>query len=326
VSAVIETHNLTKRFGTFTAVNRINLHVDEGSIYAFLGPNGAGKSTTIRMLVGLLTPSDGYALVFGHDVELERERVLERIGYAPERLGFPSFLTGEQLLERTARLYGLSRIEARERARRVLKDVDLWDHASRRIGAYSHGMKRRLSLAQALVHDPPLLILDEPTSGLDPEHAVMIRDLLRGLHRGGKTVFMSTHMLAEAEKVCTHVGVILDGTLVAQGPVEELFSRMVREDVLEIEVADPPQGREWLISQLRQLDFVYEVSERDGHLLVCLRQDENGRNGYRIALSQQLTRWGAAIVEMRGRRMTLEEFYLRVLDGHRRNNANKKRR
>ncbi len=323
---VIETHELTKRYGEFEAVKGINLRVPSRSIYAFLGPNGAGKTTTIRMLTGMLVPTSGYALVMGYNPELEREKVLEHIGYAPDDPGFPGHLTGMQVLVRCARLSGMSRSDAKLAAKHVLEIVGLTEHAKKKTKHYSHGMRKRLCIAAAIIHNPEVVILDEPTSGLDPEYALRMRELVRRLGKEGHTIFMSTHMLVEAERVCTHLGVIVDGVLVAQGEKENLLSRLAEENTIRVKVSgiSPKLVQE----KVSELDFVKNVELLDGGALLIslLGANPNHRKGYeyRARISRLIHSMGGAVVSMSSRRLSLEDFYFRVVNGHRNGGKNER--
>ncbi|HEX5617550.1 MAG TPA: ATP-binding cassette domain-containing protein, partial [Solirubrobacteraceae bacterium] len=210
---VIETSALTKRYGETVAVDRLDLRVRRGEVYGFLGPNGAGKSTTLRMLLGLVRPTSGAVTVLGG--RPGTPAALSRVGAMIEGPAFYPFLSGRDNLRVLARYAGApeSRIGA------VLAEVDLEDRAGDRVAAYSMGMKQRLGIAAALLKDPELLLLDEPTNGLDPAGMAEMRDFIRSLGAGGRTVLLSSHLMGEVELVCDRVGVIRAGSLVAEGTV-----------------------------------------------------------------------------------------------------------
>ena len=218
----IETAGLTKRFGTQTAVDSIDLAVPRGAVFGFLGPNGSGKTTTIRMLLGLLRATSGAAHVLGSPMPRALDDVLPRVGALVEGPAFSPFLTGEQNLRRFDAADRHS--SARTRPARVsaaLDRVGLSHAATKKAHAYSLGMKQRLGLANALLQPRELLVLDEPTNGLDPQGTREVRALIRSLSADGATVFVSSHLLAEVEQLCTHVGVLSGGRLVAQGTLDE---------------------------------------------------------------------------------------------------------
>jgi ABC-2 type transport system ATP-binding protein len=221
VPAIVVT-GLERAFGEFRAVQGIDLEVGEGEIYGFLGPNGAGKTTTVRMLTTLLLPTGGEASVAGHDVISEARQVRATIGVALQEAALDPLMTGRELIRLQATLQGLPPAAGRERADALLERVDLAAAADRRVGAYSGGMKRRLDLAAALVHEPRVLFLDEPTTGLDPVSRKTIWEEVRALNEDGTTVFLTTQYLEEADQLADNVGIIDSGRIVAEGTPETL--------------------------------------------------------------------------------------------------------
>jgi ABC-2 type transport system ATP-binding protein len=219
----IETRGLTKEFGSYAAVKNIDLGVPHGSVFGFLGPNGSGKTTTIRMLLGLASPTSGEARVLGASMPRKNATVLPRVGALVEGPGFYPYLSGADNLRRldSADRYAPSRTR-RARVAEALERVGLSAAASKKVKAYSLGMKQRLGIANALLTPRELLILDEPTNGLDPQGTREVRTLVRSLAQQGTTIFVSSHLLAEIEQVCTHAAVMSAGSLVAQGTLDEL--------------------------------------------------------------------------------------------------------
>ena len=218
----IRTAMLTRTFKNFNAVENLNLAIREGEIYGFLGANGAGKTTTMKMLVGLLEPSSGQAWIAGHNVWIEPLAAKAAFGYVADRAILYERLTGKEFLDFLAQLRGIPLKQANERIEHFLDILELADHAHRPCGAYSFGMKRKLALAGALLHQPPVLILDEPLNGLDPRSARRLKDLFIERVRDGTTILLSTHDLATAETVCHRVGIIHRGRLLAEGSASEL--------------------------------------------------------------------------------------------------------
>lgn len=224
MNAVIETTDLTRDFGKFRAVNQLNLRVEPGRFYGFLGPNGAGKSTTIKMLTGLLAPSGGAMRILGEDVSDPRRAlaVKQRIGVVPENLALFDNLTAREYLTFIGRMYLLPRETVRTRAEELLAMMDLAHEEKKLTLEFSHGMKKKLSLAAALIPKPDLLFLDEPFEGVDAVASRVLRDTLRQCVSHGATVFLTSHVLEIVEKLCTDVGIIAQGKLVHQGTMEDL--------------------------------------------------------------------------------------------------------
>lgn len=222
LTPAVETAGLVRRFGEFVAVDHINLRVERGQFFGFLGPNGAGKSTTIKMLTGLLAPTAGAARVLGHDIVREPLEVKRRIGVVPEDLNLFERLTGAEMLGFTGRMYGLAREETGERARELLALMELDAEPRKLVVEYSHGMKKKLSLACALIHRPEALFLDEPFEGVDAVASRTLKDLLLKLTARGLTVFLTSHVLEIVERLCTHIGIVAGGRLVTAGPLDEL--------------------------------------------------------------------------------------------------------
>ena len=218
----VETVNLVRRFGNFKAVDSINLIVERGRFFGFLGPNGAGKSTTIKMLTGLLAPTSGRVRVLGRDIEAEPMEVKRRIGVVPEDLNLFERLTGAEMLTFSARMYGLEKALIAERTRELLLLMELDEEPKKLIVEYSHGMKKKLSLACALIHRPEILFLDEPFEGIDAIATRTLKDLLSRLTARGLTVFLTSHVLEIIERLCTDIAIISQGKLVASGSLDEL--------------------------------------------------------------------------------------------------------
>lgn len=219
---VIVTEDLTRSFGSLVAVNRVNLDVGAGQFFGFLGPNGAGKSTTIKMLTGLLRPTAGRIRILGVDLEAEPIEVKRQIGVVPEGLALFDRLTGTEYLNFVGRMYGLDRITAAARTAELLEFMGLADRPRSLVGDYSHGMKKKLALAAAVIHAPRILFLDEPFEGVDAIAAGTLKAMLNRMIMGGATVFLTSHILEIVERLCTHVAIIHKGELVAQGSMEEL--------------------------------------------------------------------------------------------------------
>src|SRR5438105_6149349 len=238
----VAVHGVTKIFSVpfhptrgVVAVKDLNLHIEPGEVYGLLGPNGSGKSTTLKIILGLVSPTRGRTEIFGLDSRLVQSR--DAVGFLPENPYFQKFLTGKETLRFFGRLCGLRGTELRNRVNELLDLVGLDKARNRRLGTYSKGMLQRIGLAQALIHDPRLVVLDEPTAGVDPAGSRDIRDLIFDLKRRGITVLLSSHLLAQAQEICDRVGILADGVLVREGHLQELIAI---ENQTELVMADAP--------------------------------------------------------------------------------------
>ncbi|MCC6741579.1 MAG: ABC transporter ATP-binding protein [Planctomycetia bacterium] len=232
-SPAIETESLTKDYGAFRALDALTLVVQPGEIFGLLGPNGAGKTTTIRLLMGMLVPTAGRARLCGLDCHGDRVEAKTRVGYLPDDPKFHDYLRGREILRFVGHMHGLSGAEARSRAEALLGRFGLLEAADDYAVNYSKGMKAKLGLACAMIHDPDVFILDEPTNGLDPGAARDVQDWIVESARGGKTVLLSTHLLEMAERLCHRVGIIDKGRLAAVGTPAELKDRFAAGGTLE---------------------------------------------------------------------------------------------
>ncbi|MDQ3236599.1 MAG: ABC transporter ATP-binding protein [Actinomycetota bacterium] len=294
---MVEAAGLTKRYGSrITAVDDLDLNVRRGEVYGLLGPNGAGKTTTLRMLLGLIRPTSGTARVLGE--KPGTPSALARVGALVESPAFYPYLSGRDNLEGMARLSGVH--ASKGRVEEALEQVGLTSRAGDRFKKYSTGMKQRLGVAAALVKDPELLILDEPTNGLDPKGIAEMRDLIRSLGRGERTVLLSSHMMGEVERICDRVGVIRSGRLVAEGPVAELRGQgglLVKAEPLEraAEVAASIAG-------------VEGVEVEDGMLRLVV---DPGRAS---EIARELVSAGVEVIELRPAQHSLEEAFFQLTE------------
>jgi ABC-2 type transport system ATP-binding protein len=290
---VIETRDLTKRYGDrIVAVDQLDLRVRRGEVYGFLGPNGAGKTTTLRMLLGLVRPTSGNALVLG--AVPGSPAALARVGALVESPSLYPFLSGRDnlcVLARHAHVFG-SRVDA------VLEEVELTDRAADRFATYSLGMKQRLGVAAALLKDPELLILDEPTNGLDPAGMAEMRTFIRGLGRGRRTVLLSSHLMTEVEQICDRAGVIRSGSLVGEGTVAELRGR----ETLRLR-AEPVAAAERLLATLPAVE---RVTVADGRLHIAA--DPAAAS----AINRALVEAGIAVSELSREQASLEQIFLEL--------------
>jgi ABC-2 type transport system ATP-binding protein len=303
--AAIELAGVTKRFGDVTALDDLDLTVEEGEIFGFLGPNGAGKSTTINVLLDFVRPDSGTARVFGHDAHEESVTVRRRTGVLPE--GFDTYgrLTARQHVEFAAeskRVTGVTDPDA------VLERVGLEDAIDRKAGGFSTGMTQRLALGMALVGEPDLLILDEPSTGLDPNGAREMREIVRAERDRGATVFFSSHILGQVEAVCDRVGILREGSMVATDTVGGLREASGAETTLEVEVADLPDGA---LAAVREVEGVTEVSASGRSLTVSCANDA------KTAVLDALESGGASVDDFTTREASLEDLFAAYTAGGR---------
>ncbi len=239
---MIEAVNLSKDFGEFTAVRDVYLNVPEGEVLALLGPNGAGKTTTVRMLGSILKPSRGYARIAGYDTVTQAKAVRRAIGLLTEFPGLYLRMNGLDYLNFFGELQGLPSPVIRQRSEELLQRFELWEARHKKVGTYSKGMKQKLTLVRAMLHDPQVLFLDEPTSAMDPHSAKLVRDAIANLRREKRTIVLCTHNLAEAEQLADRIAIIRRGQVIAQGTPVELKQRLLGEPLMEIRLAAPLNG------------------------------------------------------------------------------------
>lgn len=259
MAPIIELKELTKKYGEYTAVDHLNLSIAKGEIFGLLGPNGAGKTTTILMMLGLTEPSFGEARICGHDPAREPLKVKRKVGYLPDDVGFYEDRTAMDNLVYTARLNGLSKPLAAERAVNLLQKTGLAEHGNKKVGAFSRGMKQRLGLADVLIKNPEVIILDEPTLGIDPEGVRELLELISSLSRDeGLTVLLSSHHLHQVQQICDRVGLFVQGRLIAAGDIKTLSKSLDEDGSIFIEVGTSgwPEG---LVERIAALEGVREV-------------------------------------------------------------------
>lgn len=300
----IEANNLTKIFGTLRAVSNLTFKVREGEIFGMLGPNGAGKTTTIRMLACLISPTDGTAYVGGHDIKTEPQKVRESIGILPENPSLYERLTAYENMEFFAEAYGVEDGKA-QRIRELLDFFNLWERRNDKVGKFSKGMKQKLSIARALVHNPPILFLDEPTSGLDPESAKEIRELMARLSRREKhTILLSTHRLEDAERLCNTVLIINKGKKIALDSPDELRAKVVGETTLEIRLKN---ANSTILDALKGIEVIVE----DSKLLIPLKD----MDAEIPEIVRKIVYAGGEILYVNTKAPSLEEIYLKLIRG-----------
>lgn len=251
----VVTQNLTRRFGDLVAVEGVNLRVAPGQFFGFLGPNGAGKSTTIKMLTGLLAPSSGQIEILGLDLEKHPVEVKRQIGVVPEGMALFGRLTGSEFLNFAGRMYGLDRETSAKRAAELLDFMQLADQPKKLVTDYSHGMQKKLAMAAAVIHGPKVLFLDEPFEGVDAIAAGTLKAMLQGMIARGATIFLTSHVLEIVERLCSHVAIIHQGRLVAQGSLEELRAGVEARSTSGPGDGSSPTGEKMTLEQI----FLYTV-------------------------------------------------------------------
>jgi ABC-2 type transport system ATP-binding protein len=282
--ALVEVKGLEVRYGKFTAVKGIDLHIERGWVYGFIGPNGAGKSSTIRVLATLMKPAKGRVTVCGHDVVQDPAAVRRSIGFMPDSLGVYEDLSVHDFLSSFAAAYGIHGRQRNATIRDVLELVDLTKKEWAQVDSLSRGMKQRLGLARVLLHDPDLLLLDEPASGLDPRARIELRELLKELQRLGKTILISSHILHELAQLCSSVGILEAGKLVAHGDLDDILASIGLGRTVHIQVADAPHD---LLPRLAAVPGVEQVEEEVDRLALHLTENVGPVEDLHQALVEQ---------------------------------------
>jgi ABC-2 type transport system ATP-binding protein len=305
---VITVSNLTKFYGDFKALDSVSFAVEKGWVYGYLGPNGAGKTTTIRTMLGLLKPNQGEVQITGINPTKDPVQALQSLGYAPELPTLQPFFTGEQLLDFMGKMFGLGTQARKEKIKQLLDLVGLKEWGDKKIGKYSKGMVQRLSIALALINDPWVLIMDEPTIGMDPEATAHFRNLFTTLSKQGKTIFISSHLLDEAQRICTHVGMINRGKMVFDGPITQVLEAFTQQWIIEAELK---KVTERMISALKKLDYVEDVKVEGNKMRIELKEKKD----FRGEISSEIFKRKGVLLSLNLHKITLEEAYLRALKG-----------
>ncbi|GAA0615263.1 ABC transporter ATP-binding protein [Virgibacillus siamensis] len=308
---MIEILNLTKQYGSFTALNHLNLTIDKGTVFGFVGPNGAGKSTTFSILATLLAPSSGTAYINGFDVTKDPKQVRKHIGYVPDFFGVYDQFKVHEYLDFYGASYHIPSAERKTIIPQLLELVNLTDKTDAYVDLLSRGMKQRLCLARALIHDPEVLILDEPASGLDPRARVEMRGILRELKNMDKTIIISSHILPELSELCDELGVIENGQLIANGNVNQIESQLQAQKVLLVTVHEKV---EQAISFFEDDPNVLEIdrSEQDAQQLQLSYQ---GTDDEQVALLKKAVGNGIPILTLSQKQTNLEDIFMEITKG-----------
>ncbi len=301
---VIETKDLTKAYGKFLAVDRVNLHIARGEVFGLLGPNGAGKTTTILMLMGLCEPTSGTVKVNGLDPAREPVKVKRVVGYMPEKIGFYDDLTAKENLEYTARLNAISSNRLNDKIDSLLELVGLKDNRDQLVGKFSHGMKQRLGIADVMIKDPQIAIFDEPTSGIDPEGTDQVLSLINKMSEQKVTVVISSHLLHQVQKICTGVGIFSKGRLVASGSIDKLGRDILRKGQFNIIIPIAqltPQLRE----EIQKLPEVVDINSRENSTIVVCQDNICNK------LEEVVFKVTGLKLQMKVEEFELEEVYMK---------------
>ena len=303
---VIETTDLTKNFGSLTAVNKLSLKVQKNTIHGFLGPNGAGKTTTIKILVGLLKPTSGSVKVLGQEVHVDDADSRLGIGYMSELPKFPKHLKGAEMLDIYGRMYGMTEQQRAEQIPKLIELVGLKGREGDLIGKYSKGMQQRIGIAQALLNNPELVILDEPSIGLDPVGMVEVRELVKTISKEGITVFLSSHLLFEVEQICDHVTIINKGLMLASDTLQNVSGLISESPMLHIELTDLSEA---VIAAVKKLPYVTGTWKTANTLIIQV----NTREDVRAQVSKEVTGSGGVIVGMTQKSSNLEDVFIQLV-------------
>ena len=302
----VETTDLTKCFGSLTAVNKLNLKVQKNTIHGFLGPNGAGKTTTIKILVGVLKPTSGSVKVLGQEVHVDDADSRLRIGYMSELPKFPKHLKGMELLDIYGRMYGMTQQQRAEQIPKLIDMVGLKGRENDLIGKYSKGMQQRIGIAQALLNNPELVVLDEPSIGLDPVGMVDVRELVKAISKEGMTVFLSSHLLFEVEQICDHVTIINKGSTLASDTIQNVSNMISESPMIHIELTELSDA---VIAAVKKLPFVSGTWKTGETLLIQV----SIRDDVREQVSKTVTAAGGVIVGMSQKTSNLEDVFLQLI-------------
>ncbi len=311
--AMIETINLTKKYGELVALNNLNLEIQDGDCFGFIGPNGAGKTTTIKILATLLKPTWGEARIDGKVIGYQNPQIRPIIGYVPDFMGAYDDMVVSEYLEFFAACYNIHGKQRSQVVRDVLDLTDLSYKANAEVNGLSRGMSQRLSIARVLLHDPRVLLLDEPASGLDPRARIEVRELLKELRRMGKTIVISSHILHELAELCNTIGIIEQGQLIFSGPVSEIMSKASMGLVVHITVDDRAEQAAQLLAQVNGITQV-DISQHNGSPRIDITIDPD--SGLMVSeLPSRLVAQGFRLASMQQEQVNLETAFMRLTKG-----------
>lgn len=309
---MIQVENITKRYGSFTAVNKINFEIEEGEIVGFLGPNGAGKSTTMNMITGFIEPTSGRIIVDGYDISKKPRRAKRQIGYMPEGVPLYSDLTVKEFVTYMAELKGVARKEKKEKVQKAIQDTGLTEVQNKLTRNLSRGYKQRVSMAGALVSNPKVIILDEPTVGLDPKQVTEIRALIKELGKE-HTVILSSHILSEVSQICNRVIIINKGQIVAIDTPENLEKKVVKDNSVYVTVEDPDNKMDTIndkLENVKEIKLIVENEDKTKQYMITATEDVDLRKN----IFEIFAKEGITIFEMKKSDATLEEAFMQLIE------------
>jgi ABC-2 type transport system ATP-binding protein len=306
--AFVEIQNLRVHYGKVMAVRGLSLHIPKGEVFGFIGPNGAGKTSTIKVLATLLKPNSGIVRIGGINVQRDPQQIRRMIGYVPDFFGVYEDLTANEYLHFFAAAYKIDRNKRKQVVADVLALTDLTHKAESPVDALSRGMKQRLSLARVLLHDPELLLLDEPASGLDPRARIEMRELLKELRNMGKTILISSHILHELSHLCTHIGIIEAGQMVAEGSVSEIYRQLDLKRTIHVQISNLDDA---MLDSIRSMPGVASCERGTDRIALQLREGELAVED----LHQQIAGLGARIYMFQPEAMDMETAFMKLTEG-----------
>lgn len=302
---MIEVENLRKEYDGLIALDDISFKVEEGEIFAFLGPNGAGKTTTINIMMGFIYPTSGRVKIFNQDITKNGKKIKKRIGFLPEELGFYDTLTAYEHMDFYGRLFGMPKAEREERILELLEMVGLLERKDSKLREYSHGMKQRLGIAQALINEPELLILDEPTSGLDPRASYEVRNIIKELGKKGITIFLSSHLLYEVQQICDTAAIIDKGKLVKKDSIKNLINE-IKGKGIKVRITCLNMNDD-IIEAIRGIKGIQEMRTKDNKLIIKVASDETVAE-----INSAIVKAGGKVIRMEELVPDLEEVFLKL--------------
>ena len=309
---MIQVENITKKYGSFTAVNNINFEIEEGEIVGFLGPNGAGKSTTMNMITGFIEPTKGKVIIDGYDMSKKPKKAKKQIGYMPEGVPLYSDLTVREFVTYMAEIKGVDKKEKKEKVEKVLEQIGLTDVQNKLTKNLSRGYKQRVSMAGALVGNPKVIILDEPTVGLDPKQVTEIRALIKELGKT-HTVILSSHILSEVSQICNRVIIINKGEIVAIDTPENLEKKVVKENSIYVTVEDPENKMNSIkekLENVQEVKFISENEDKTKEYIITAEKDVDLRKN----IFEIFAKEGITIFEMKKADATLEDAFMQLIE------------